>query len=81
MFLILIQVKNGTIVIYILLYLIASHPSKQQYLKTVKISLKPDLLSILKFALLLKGSRIPFKDLDFDNISSDLYPLDNLYSI
>ena len=51
-----------------------------QYLKTVKISLKPDLLSICKFALLLKGSRTPFNDLDLFNISSDLYPLDNLYS-
>ena len=44
-------------------YLIAKNPSKQPYLKTVMISLKPARFKRLKLPEVENGSRTPFKEL------------------
>ena len=46
-------------------YLIAKKPSKQTNLKIDIVSLNPALFNISKFAFDEKGSRTPFKLLDF----------------
>ena len=62
----------------VIFYFIAKKPSKFPYLKTVKISLKPDRLSMSKFPFVENGSKTLFKDLDLEIISLAEYPLDIL---
>ena len=58
-----------------------SHPVKQKEVKMHSISINPALFNKSIFPLVEKGSSIPVKDLDFENISSGEYPIDNLYSL